>query len=333
MRSKCAVVPKAQGENIRKKLSEDGVLRTDLRISRDEEFVYIPIAEGFDNDFKTTERDFEEIERTGDYKQFLDLPGSLMSLLPTSFDVIGDIHIIKLEDDLLPHSKEVAAAVMKAHSSAMVVALDLGVEGEFRTRKLEIIGGEDRTRTTHKEYGLTFELDVASVYFSPRLATERKRIADLVHEGERIIDMFAGVGPFSLLIAKRSSPEIIYAIDKNPEAITYMIENIKKNKIKNIAPMLGDARSLAASLKKADRIIMNLPHSSLDFLEVGLSSVKPGGGIHLYIIAENDEVDEMMGKISSISEMAGVNTVVKNVQEVHTYSPSQCLYCFDLIIG
>ncbi|KYK28972.1 MAG: hypothetical protein AYK23_01805 [Candidatus Proteinoplasmatales archaeon SG8-5] len=330
MRSRCVVAPKAQGETIRKKLSDDGVLRNDLKVTHDEEFVYIPVGGGGDTDafdnLETTERDFEEIDRIGDYKEFLDLPNDLSPLLPTSFDVVGDVYIIKLEDGLMPHSRDIAGAILKAHSNAKVVALDTGVEGEFRTRKLDIIGGEERTRTTHKEYGLSFDLDIAKVYFSPRLATERKRIAEMVRKGERIIDMFAGVGPFSLLIAKTAEPEIVYAIDKNPEAITYLIENIKINKIKNVAPMLGDAGELAPSLKKADRIIMNLPHSSLDFLDVGLGSVKPGGILHLYLISEYDEVDGLKDRLDQ-------HATVNNVQEVHTYSPSQCLYCLDLLTG
>ena len=332
MRSRCVVAPKAEGENIRLKLSEAGVLKTNLKIISDDENIYIPVEEGAELDMEIAEKDFEEIETASDYKELLDLPEGLEKLLPTSFDVIGDIYIVKLEEELMSQSEKIAEAIMKANRNAKVVALDTGVEGELRTRKLKIIGGEDRTHTIHKEYGLGYQIDVANVYFSPRLATERKRIADAVREGERIIDMFAGVGPFSLLIAKDSEPEIIYAIDKNTEAITYLIENIKLNKIKNVAPMLGDARDLAPSLKKADRIIMNLPHSSLDFLDVALGSINSGGRIHLYLIAENDEVDETRKKVVDNSKKTDRSVTVENVREVHTYSPSQCLYCFDLLI-
>lgn len=332
MRSKCVVAPKTEGENIRKKLSDDGVLITNLKIISDNEFVYIPVEENAKIDMDITEKDFEEIDRASNYREFLNFPENLEELLPISFDVVGDIYVIKLENELMAHSKEIADAILQAYKNAKVVALDTGVEGEFRTRKLEVLAGENRTNTVHKEYGLSFQLDLSCVYFSPRLATERKRISDAVQKGERIIDMFAGVGPFSLLIAKSAEPEIIYAIDKNTEAITYLIENIKINKIKNIAPMLGDAKELVKSLKKADRVIMNLPHSSLEFLHAGLASIKPGGRIHLYLISDKGEIENVKKKIENISKNACVRTAVENIQEVHTYSPSQCFYCFDLLI-
>ena len=331
MRCRCVVVPRSEGEFIRKKLSEEGVRRTDLRIASDDKNLYIPIQDDAQVDLPTREMDMEESVLTENYRDLLDLPDPLGELLPTSLDVIGDIYVMKFADELLPHSAEIGSAVLSAHKGAKVVALDRGVQGEFRIRKLDVIAGEERTTTVHKEFGLMFEMDISKVYFSPRLATERKRIADLVSPGERIIDMFAGVGPFSILIASNSEADIIYAIDKNPEAINYLIRNIKINKIKSTAPMLGDARVLVRSLKKADRIIMNLPHSSLDFLDAGLSAVEPGGMIHLYAIAGKDGLETVKESIIKVASPES-NISVRNVQEVHTYSPTEGVYCFDLVI-
>ena len=324
MRSFCVVVPKAEGENIRNKLSEMGVLRKDLRIARDEDRLYIPIGPSVDLDYPVEEREFEENEQFSSYRELLDLPSPLEEQLPGSFDVIGDVYVIKLVDDLIPHAGEIGAAILQAHRNAKTVALDRGVQGEFRTRDLEVIAGEERTHTTHREFGLSYELDLAKVYFSPRLATERRRVSQLVTEGECVIDMFAGVGPFSLMMARHSQPRMIYAIDKNPEAINYLIKNIKLNKIKSISPMLGDARDLMPELSEPDRIIMNLPHSSLDFLDVALARVKPGGVIHLYLISE---VEGLAGVEERMSGM------VENVRTVHTYSARENLYCFDLVTG
>jgi len=313
-------------------MTEEGILRKGVRLANDDENVYIPITDEAEVEYPTVEMDLDEFDIPSGYRELLNLDPPLQELLPTSFDVIGDVYIVKLEDDLLPHADKIGKAVLDAHKNAEVVALDKGVQGEFRTRDLEVIAGEKRTTTTHREYDLRFEMDLAKVYFSPRLATERKRISDIVRESERVIDMFAGVGPFSIMIAKFSKPGNVYAIDKNPDAINYLINNIKINRINKVAPMLGDARDVISALKSADRIIMNLPHSAIDFLDVGLSAVKPGGCIHLYSIVEKDALGEVDLLIRSMTEKNGKKVASINVHEVHTYSPSSCLYCFDIII-
>lgn len=335
MLSKCVVVPRSKGETIRKKLSEEGLLRKDLHIMSSEKEIYIPIAVGPDDDielcFPITEMDFEEVEQVvKGYKELVLIPEDLKELLPTSFDMIGDICIIKLADELLPHSKKIGEAILGANTNIKVAALDRGVKGEFRTRDLEIIAGEERTTTTHKEFGLRFEMDVAKVYFSPRLAGERKRIAELVEDHEDIIDMFAGVGPFSIMIAKHANPNIIQAIDINPEAFRYLEKNLSKNKVETVYPSLGDARDVIKGLANADRIIMNLPHSSLHFLDTGLEILQPRGMIHLYLMAENSEVDEISEIILKHAGANGYPITIKNRMIIHTYSPTASLYVFDL---
>ena len=333
MLCRCVVAPREEGETIRLKLSEQGFLRKGVKLDSDGEYVYIPITDEVEVEYPTVEREMEETETIASYQELLDLEPHLQELLPTSFDVIGDIFILKLEEELLPYSTEIGEAILKANKNAAVVALDKGVQGEFRTRDLEGVAGEDRTTTIHKEFDLRYEMDLAKVYFSPRLATERKKVADFVEKGERVIDMFAGVGPFSLLIAKTAEPAQVYSIDKNVEAINYMVNNIRLNKVKNVAPMLGDARDMVMSLKAADRVIMNLPHSSLDFLDAGLAAVKPVGWIHLYYIAERADLHEVDLLIKSFIEQKDRSLESMSAHEVHTYSPSSSLYCFDIVVG
>ena len=335
MLSRCVVVPRSKGETIRKKLSEEGLLRKDLRIVSSEKDIYIPIAVGPDDEielcFPMTEMDFEVVEQIASYKELANIPEDLKELLPSSFDIIGDICILKLADELLPHSQNIGEAILKANTNLNVVALDGGVKGEFRTRDLEMIAGEERTTTTHKEFGLRFEMDVGKVYFSPRLARERKRVADLVIEGETILDMFAGVGPFSIMIAKHSRPREIHAIDINPDAVEYLEKNIKTNKVDYISHYLGDARSVICGIPNADRIIMNLPHSAIDFLGTGLDVLQPGGIIHLYSIVENDELSELSQKVKELAKGFGHEVKVDKTRMVHTYSPTSGLYVFDLL--
>lgn len=333
MKCLCAVVPKAEGEKVRKKLSEEGFLRLDARITSDAKHVFIPVLKIKGLNYPLLEVETEPVEMPKNFRDVLDLPRGLMELLPTSFDVVGDIFVIKLIDEIQPYAKDIAKALLETNVNAKVVALDRGVKGEFRTRDLEILAGENRTQTVQKEYGLWFCLDVAKVYFSPRLATERKRIADMVKPGERILDMFCGVGPFAIVLAKTGKPSGVYAVDKNPEAIEYLIKNIKLNKINIVSPMLGDARDIAPQLPKPDRIIMNLPHIAIDFLDVALDIVNKRGMIHLYVIMEKDSIELIKKSVArlAVSKRRGIS--FKKVHEVHTYSPTQSLYCLDLLIG
>jgi len=329
----CAVVPKAEGEKVRKKLSEEGILRLDARITSDGKHVFIPVLKIKGLCYPLLEVETEPVEVPKNYKELLTLPRGLMELLPTSFDVIGDIFVLKLIDEILPYAIDIANALLETNGNARVIALDRGVKGEFRTRDLKILAGEKRTTTIQKEYGLRYSVDIAKVYFSPRLATEHRRIADLVQDGETVMDMFCGVGPFAIMLASTGKPTSVYAIDKNPEAIDYLINNIKLNKINGISPMLGDARILAPQLPRPDRIIMNLPHTAIDYLDVALGIVNRRGAIHLYVIMEEESRELIRKSIAKLAVAEGRAISFKKIHEVHTYSPTQALYCFDLIIG
>ncbi len=333
MKYVCAVVPKAEGENTRLKLSEQGNLRTDVRIGSDDKFVYLPVKTEKGIRYPVQMMELEQIEAQLNFKDVLDLPPGLIEQVPNSFDIVGDIFVLKLFPELEEYAQEIAQALLETNKNAKVVAIDRGVKGEFRTRDLEILAGENRTITMQKEYGLRYEMDLAKVYFSPRLATERKRIADLVKKDEVVMDMFCGVGPFSLLIGKQEKASAVLAIDKNPEAINYLIKNIKFNKIKRVSPMMGDARERAKQLPRPDRIIMNLPHSAMDFLDTALEIITPKGTIHLYSIQEADTLAMIEKPILNLAESIQRKARVENVQELHTYSPSQQMFCFDIGIS
>ena len=333
MKCLCAVVPREEGENTRLILSDSDNLRTDVHIASDDKFVYLPIISEDGLRYPVQEKELEEIDPPVNFKDLLDLPPGLMEQVPNSFDIVGDIFVLKLFPELEPYAKDIASTLLETNKNAKVVAIDRGVKGEFRTRDLEIVAGENRTNTIQKEYGMRYELDLAKVYFSPRLATERKRISDLVKQDEVIMDMFCGVGPFSILLASTGKPTAIFAIDKNPDAINYFIKNIKINKIKKISPMLGDARIRATQLPRPDRIIMNLPHTAIEFLDVAMGAVKKGGTIHLYTIQESETLDMIKNSIMSLAKSYGRKVSIENVQEVHTYSPSQQMFCFDIFVN
>lgn len=220
--------------------------------------------------------------------------------LISSFDQIGDIIIVKIPDSLLTKKKLIGETLLNEVKIAKSVFYQASaVEGDFRTRNLEILAGEDKTETEYKEFGCKFTVDVENAFFSPRLSTERERIANLVQDGEIVVNMFAGVGMFSIMIAKKKRCTV-YSIDINPVATKLCEKNIISNKIAgNIISINGDAsRVIQEQLEnKSDRTLMLLPERSDEFLESAINATKSGGIIHYYSHIHADKKSNA-GKLS-----------------------------------
>ncbi len=221
------------------------------------------------------------------------LPSYVANQLPRSYDIVGDIGILELDDELQPFSKVIAEGLMKLNPHLrMVVQKTEKTSGQYRIRGTEVITGIGTTETVHVEFSSKFHLDVKSVYFNPRLAHERMRIASQVKEGEVVVDMFAGVGTYSILIAKKQLGARVFSIDLNPNAYKYLKENVFENNVADrVTPYLGDVREFASkSPGIADRVIMNLPADSQAFLETASKLLKKNGGIvHFYCFASRGE--------------------------------------------
>jgi tRNA (guanine37-N1)-methyltransferase len=205
-----------------------------------------------------------------------------------SYDIIGDIAVIRIHDRLLHCKETIAEALMKQHKQIKAVWRQSSpVSGDFRLRELEWIKGGRRTETTYKEHGCQFRVDLRTCYFSPRLGFERMRIANLVGDkNEVLVNMFSGVGTYSIIIAKHSMVAKIYSIDINPTAMRYQQENILINKMVNrVFPIMGDAEIIIKHQLEnvADRVLMPLPEKAHEYLSSALSTIKPQGGwIHYY---------------------------------------------------
>lgn len=331
MRKPCLIVPVKDAEDVRRELLARGLLEKHLKILREDDVVLLPVNERFDSKYQFDERDFPEaFKPIAHYSEVVDLPDELRALLPTSLDVIGDIALIRLPEELRDHGRAIGVAILKACRSVHCVFADEGVGGEFRIRRLRHLAGEDRTRTVHVEHGLRYAVDVSKAYFSPRLATERVRVTEKVKPGELVLDLFTGVGPFAIMIAKKREPAAVHAVDSNPAAFELLEENVRMNRAYRVRPMLRDAREALDTVGKVDRLILDLPQSSPNFYLDALKAVKNGGTMHYYEIMEVVSLDERIGWLKSDAARAGISVEVVEITEVRTYSPVQKHYAVDI---
>jgi tRNA (guanine37-N1)-methyltransferase len=235
----------------------------------------------------------------------------LLARLPHAFDVVGDIAIIEVPPELEAHKHAVGEAILAAQKNVHTVLAKIGaISGVYRLREFEVIAGEPKTTTVHKEYGCSYYVDVAKAYFSPRLSTEHQRVAALVQSGETVVDLFAGVGPFAVLIAKNNPDATVYAIDINADAVELLKRNIRLNRVeKRVYPIVGDAREVVREKLAgvADRVIMNLPETANAFIDVACKAVKPSGGtVHFYgFVRLPDNIEELKKRFSAVVQQEG----------------------------
>jgi len=250
-----------------------------------------------------------------------------LKALPRAYDLIGDIAILEIPDELYGKRKEIGNALLDTFKSIKVVACKkTGVGTEYRTRDVEVVAGENRTETMHREFGCVYKLDVTRAYFSPRLGTERMRVAGQVRDGERVLVLFAGIGPYPILIAKVARPTEVYAVELNPSAVEYMNENIRLNRV-NVFAILGDAGEEAGKHGLFDRIVMPLPKDAGNFLDRALPALTDGGVVNYYTFrATTREAEE---EVKQICSGLGYNVEILSSVKCGTFSPMLSRICVD----
>jgi len=308
------------------------LIRNPTRFEIDELRKLVPEASSGTEDFAPRTRH----PRTLDGALAERISPSLLSSLPRSFDVVGDITVLQLDSDLAAYETSIAEAIMEVHPNVRAVFAKSGdVSGTERIRPLRHIAGENRTKTIHKEHGCFFRVDLSKVFFSPRLSTEHQRIAQKVDKGERVVDMFAGVGPFSILIAKRLDDVRVEAIDANPQAVELLRENVRANKVESkVHAHLGDSRDIIREnfTHVASRVIMNHPSASKDFIKEACEALHPTGGlIHYYTFAgSNWEADSRNELERGVEESGYIAERVFGIHRVREVAPMKWQVAVDL---
>ncbi len=281
-----------------------------------------------------------------------ELTDEYLELIPKSYDILGRIAIVEFEHfknlnkmPIKTIKKKIAKAIIQLNKNVdTVFEKKSEIKGNYRIRELEFLKGVKNSETVYKESNCTFKLDVEKTFFTPRLIYERKRISECnINENEVIIDLFAGVGPFSIQIAKKHKVNI-YSFDINPLAYQYLRENIERNQLKgfiypfnmDIKLLLEPFNILREKLKnKADRIIMNLPETAINFIDVACFLMKKSGGIlHIYQFCEKpDSIKKALEIV--IKNLEKYNWNIKEILEskiVKSYSPKSDMVVVDAVI-
>ena len=321
---KCVKVPLREINNTRIKLMSDGLMSMEYRIKTTDEYGYIPITDDIEG-YAIEDIELEPVKRVPhNFAEILEdeLTPEEIENLKTSFDTIGDIVILEIPDELQDKKQLIGDAAYKFTKRKAIYMKKSAIKGTIRVRDLEFLSGVDDSLTIHKEHGVRLKLDVREVYFSPRLATERKRVMESVKDGEKILDMFCGIGPFPIVIARNKDVDIT-AVDINEAAIKYLDENVKLNKLKgNIESHCGDVREVSKGFKtKFDRIIMNLPGLAYSFLDVAIDLIEDDGIINYYEFS--DSYEQGIKRLNEAASGAGKKVEILNTRKVKSISPDE----------
>jgi tRNA (guanine37-N1)-methyltransferase len=308
------------GEKARQALIDAKLLDTECKISKDEDWLYFPLTK------KKTEKGLKKILGKIKYevgkREFTPvfmgpktlsealvglIPSELLELLPRAYDLIGDIAVIEIPDELTDYARQIGAALKTVHKNFNTVLGKRGaVSGTTRVRQYDILAGQNKTKTIHTEYNLRIAVDVAKAYFSPRLLEEHNRIADLAADGELVIDMFTGVGPFALHIARRHRVKV-YAVDINPDAIDLLQESLELNRFAGeVIPILGDA----------------------------CKALKPEGIMHYYeFMGGEDPEGSLTEKITNLVKESGREVArIETIRRVRDSAPHEYQMVADVVI-
>jgi len=236
-----------------------------------------------------------------------------------AFEIVGNIMVVRNITDIRA-VREFAKAKMVKHSYINTVLLQITkVQGQERKRELKYVMGKNTFKTVHKEYGNSYLVDLSNTFFSPRLSYERQRIAQLVNRGEIILNLFSGVGPFSIAIAKRQPDCVIHSIEINQVAYQLMLKNIENNNCKTtVLPYLGDAFEIVQSrfINMVNRILLPLPLESDRSLPLGYNALKNHQGIIHWQITEHKDSKN----ISSQNIEKRVSKILKNNDIIADFS-------------
>ena len=322
-------VNRRHAEEVRRILASAALVDTTRAIVEREDRVILPLVtsppahllDGYE--FETLSMEFPHRTTREDpvdeICRVAEVPHDLKHLLPRKWELFGDVLVIRLPKSLDAYEAPVAQAYAQVLNAKTVLRDVGGVTGEFRTPVMRLLLGTD-TVTVHKENGVRFKFDARQIMFSSGNVDERIRVAGIPCDGEIVIDMFAGIGYFSIPIAVHQHPRRVLACEINPVAFGYLEDNIRLNSVTGVVePVLGDNRELEGEAV-ADRVFMGYVKTTHEYLATAVRLVRSGGVIHYHETCPCELIPER--PISRVKSAAGdADVEVLGVREIKSYSP------------
>ena len=310
-----------EAEIVRKKLLLDRTFDGTRKPVKNGDFIEIPVIDSFaDNDFIIIEQEEPEFfipkKELGD---LLDIPENETEFLPSGWQILGDIIIVTLNPLIEKRKTEIGTALLTLYPKCRTVLLDKGIGGQMREPQREVIAGNGETVTLHRENGCVFKIDAMKLMFSKGNLAEKKRMSKLGH-GETVVDMFAGIGYFSIPMAVHAKPDKIYSIEINPVSFEYLKENIRLNKVwKIIEPLHGDCARLTP-VGVAHRVIMGYFEGE-EYLKHGIRALVSGGMLHYHEAVPEAVAGRPVERIIEGARKLGRGVEIIEVHRIKKYAP------------
>ncbi|MEE9564874.1 MAG: class I SAM-dependent methyltransferase family protein [Candidatus Hydrothermarchaeaceae archaeon] len=328
-------VERQNAEHMRKILLKDNLLDRSRRIIQKRDFVELPV---FSGEIQTMNTDFTLVEQTNpllrcptfNFEEVKRTLGAHLNIDVRAFrggwEKIGDILIIELPEGLEEEKYKIGKKLLELFPKSKTVVNRKAIEGTFREPEIEVIAGSG-TETIHRENYCLFKIDVADVMFSAGNVSERQRMATISNNTETVLDMFSGIGQFTIPVAKHSRPRKVYAIERNPAAFSFLKENVRLNRLSNVEPIPGDCRE--ASVPACNRIIMGYFFNPEKFLPYAIDSLASEGTIHFHDLVMKKEIPKRKEEIKKEIKRLGRDAEIEH-RIVKSYAPMRWHAIFDL---
>lgn len=335
MRGPALRVPRAKGEETRQALRSVGVIRDDVEVVHEGDWIAFPLLDGVvvpPQWGEVVERELRPRRARGptDYRELLHLPPTAARLLPRSFDVVGDMVVVRLPDELASHAADIGRALLEFVPGARIVGSDHGVHGADRRRSLEVIAGSGGWKGRHRENGIEMDVDLEKAYFSPRLAREHARVAESIEAGDRVYDLCCGVGPFSLTFARDERAQRITAVDTNPEALALLRGSLERLGSRvPVAIRAVSVESFSTVAEPVERVVFNLPLEGIKYLPSVARTVALRGHLWYYEVVPRRDLGRRGEAIVRALGRPG-QWEFEGSHVIHPYSPAADLVAFEL---